>query len=203
MLVLQAVLVALLLSAVVTALLDVARGQRPVPQGVSLSILALLLGACVLPALSRSPMVWWQMLPSVSVASGVLAAWWWQHRLGLTGAIPRPQWLFCCGILVLLALVLYVADRVFWTVDIYGAGYGDFRFSGAILIVGLAAWVLKMYWGCILLALAQGAVGVGVMSSSNAWDYLVDPWVLLLAVLAVVVILAGGGKAPPPADMEV
>ena len=59
---------------------------------------------------------------------------------------------------------------------LYGTGFGDFRLSTALLLAGMAAWVLRAWSLCLLLAAGQLAFGFRLLPADNLWDYLVDPF---------------------------
>lgn len=65
---------------------------------------------------------------------------------------------------------------------LYGTGFGDFRLSTLLLLAGLAAWVLRAWSLCVLLAAGQLAFGFELLPAGNLWDYLLDPFLWVWAL---------------------
>jgi hypothetical protein len=115
---------------------------------------------------------------SLSVTSSVLALAALAQRFAGFGWPPRRELRGLC--VVVLAVVVW-----FWpmslgatAMDPYAWGYGDFRFSSALLVLGLAAWMLRAWFCCLLLVLAQFAYAGNLLPSDNLWDYLLDVWLV-------------------------
>jgi hypothetical protein len=68
--------------------------------------------------------------------------------------------------------------------DPYRPGYGDLWFMVALL--GLAVWSTLRYSTLLALciALAVAAWSIGWCESPNLWDYLLDPWLAIYALVA-------------------
>ena len=60
-------------------------------------------------------------------------------------------------------------------------GFGDFRFSTALMLLGLYVWISRYYVLCAWLAISQMAWYLQLLPSDNLWDYLIDPWIALFA----------------------
>jgi hypothetical protein len=83
---------------------------------------------------------------------------------------------------VLIAGVLFYPLALGLTMfDPYRLGYGDLWFMLALL--GLAAWSSLRYSTlfALCLALAVAAWSIGWYESTNLWDYLFDPWLVVYA----------------------
>lgn len=116
---------------------------------------------------------------SVTTALVALAALAW--RLGGVTLIAEAQMRGLCVVVALVAVWFYPMSLGASPLDPYALGYGDFRFSSALLMLGLLAWLLRAWAACVILALGQLAYAAGLMPSDNLWDYLVDPWLALFA----------------------
>lgn len=86
-----------------------------------------------------------------------------------------------CALVLLTALVFYPSSLGAISFDAYALGFGDFRFSTALLLLGLFAWIVRAYAGCAVLIVAQFGYAVGALPSDNLWDYLLDPWLVFWA----------------------
>lgn len=120
-------------------------------------------------------------LSSFSVASGLLAVLAIKHRITGIYWLPQNQLRGACVLLVVLALWFYPASMGSTYLDPYALGYGDFTLSTILLLVGLAAWVMRAYASCLILVAAQLAFRFDLLASDNLWDYLLDPWLVCWA----------------------
>lgn len=116
---------------------------------------------------------------SVTTALVALAAL--TRRLGGPTLIPEAQMRGLCLVVVAVAVWFYPMSLGATVLDPYAPGYGDFRFSSALLLLGLLAWLLRAWSACVILALGQLAYGAQLMPSNNLWDYLLDPWLTFFA----------------------
>jgi hypothetical protein len=84
--------------------------------------------------------------------------------------------------LAIMALLLYPMALGLTPVDPYSLGYSSAYFATALLAATLTAWHAGLYWlvACVVLAIA-GYV-VGILESTNLWDYLIDPLVAVYAL---------------------
>ncbi len=86
-----------------------------------------------------------------------------------------------CALVLVTALVFYPSSLGAISFDAYALGFGDFRFSTALLLLGMAAWIVRAYAGCVVLIVAQCGYAIGALPSDNLWDYLLDPWLVFWA----------------------
>lgn len=114
---------------------------------------------------------------------------------GLPNLLPGEQQRMLSVTVLLVAVWFYPLSLGAAAPDPYALGFGDFRFSTALLLLGLAAWVSRAYALCLMLVLAQAAFHFRVLHSDNLWDYLLDP---ALVVYALVVLL----RRPQPSAGE-
>jgi hypothetical protein len=80
-------------------------------------------------------------------------------------------------------IFLYPAALGLTYFDPYALGFASPWFAGALLALALAAWYLRLEWLMALLLLAVVARLGNALESRNLWDYLVDPWLVLYALL--------------------
>jgi hypothetical protein len=90
-------------------------------------------------------------------------------------------------LVALVALPLYPLSLGLTAFDPYRLGFGDPLFVAALLLLGLAAWILKHHLMASCISLAILAWTTGWYESGNLWDYLLDPWVAIygLSVFAL------------------
>lgn len=111
-----------------------------------------------------------------SITAGLLALLATVHRLRSKAVLTVSEWRAACVLMAVLALLYYPMSLGATYFDPYALGYGDYRLSTALLIVGLFAWVCRAYVSCFILIIGQLAYWGGVLGSDNLWDYLIDPF---------------------------
>lgn len=112
-----------------------------------------------------------------SCSSGLLALAMGVALLG-GPALPMRQWRIVFGVVVLTALWFYPMSLGITPWDPYGAGFGSRWLVAGLLLAGLVAWWLDAWLLVVLLVAGQVAWRLGLLSSDNLWDYLLDPWLL-------------------------
>lgn len=177
---------ALVLVAVLAAVLP-AKLPLALRRGSLLVLLALLLAPW-----PHSPARWlWSFSGPLSLTSGLLALGVLVQAFGGQHWLPASEKRKLYLLLALFAPLFYVFALGFSAFDPYAAGYGDFRFSTALLLLGLWFWVGKDYALCLWLVSVQLAWRMDLLPSDNLWDYLFDPW---LAGYALVQTLIAGRR---------
>ncbi len=158
-------------------------------------LLVLLVGALPLPSgiplagylrgltddLAITTMVW--LLVAALIKAGLLATP--QRSLSI------QLWLMFAA----LGLLLYPAAMGVGMLDPYRWGY-----SPRLLIVAIGLLALFMLWlgngvAAAMLALATAAFVMDLKPSGNYWDYLIDPFVVIYALLAVTTHLLASAYA--------
>ena len=69
--------------------------------------------------------------------------------------------------------------------DAYRPGWGSPGMLATLLLVSLLCWLKGLRLLPELVALALLAWTAGIMESGNLWDYLIDPWLVMWALLFV------------------
>ena len=85
--------------------------------------------------------------------------------------------------LAVAAVVLYPTALGWGDWDAYRPGWGSFGMLGILLVLSLACWIAGLRLLPALVGLALLAWVAGWMESSNLWDYLMDPWLAILAMI--------------------
>ena len=85
--------------------------------------------------------------------------------------------------LAVAAVVLYPTALGWGDWDAYRPGWGSFGLLGILLLLSLACWIAGLRLLPALVGLALLGWGAGWMESGNLWDYLMDPWLAVLAMI--------------------
>lgn len=97
--------------------------------------------------------------------------------------MPDNQVAILAATAVLAGVLLYPAALGLTYFDPYALGYASPVFAGALLLLALAAWYLRLEWLVALLVIAVLARLANALESRNLWDYLIDPWLVLYCLL--------------------
>ncbi|SDR84642.1 hypothetical protein SAMN05216421_0437 [Halopseudomonas xinjiangensis] len=107
------------------------------------------------------------------------------HRLGWLSTPSSADRLQCYVFFIAAGLILYPAALGVGMTDPYRWGYDPLML---IVVVGALA-LLMVWWGnrqlAAVLAIASLAYALRLKSSTNFWDYIVDPLVVLFAIGAL------------------
>lgn len=85
-------------------------------------------------------------------------------------------------LIVVAAIFLYPAGLGAGQWDPYRLGYG-FGLPLFCALVVLAALFMKQYFAAFAVSVALLAFGLRVLESENLWDYLLDPWLAMFAIV--------------------
>jgi hypothetical protein len=80
------------------------------------------------------------------------------------------------------ALFLYPLALGWGDWDAYRLGWGSAAFWAGLLVVCVACWAAGSRLLPLLIGLALVSWTVGLMESTNLWDYLFDPWLAFAAI---------------------
>lgn len=114
-----------------------------------------------------------------SVTSALLALAAILHRVRGKVLLPESSLRTACWLVAGLSLLFYPLSLGVSLLDPYALGYGDFRFSTALLLIGMLAWVLRAWAICAVLVCAQLAYAADLLRSDNVWNYLLDPFLVM------------------------
>lgn len=121
-------------------------------------------------------------LGEFSITTGLLAAEALHHRLRGARWLSDRELEAGCTLVAVLALAFYPMSLGFGALDPYALGYGSFAFSSVLLLLGMLAWVTRVWAPCVVLVLAQFAFHFELLASANLWDYLIDPALTVWAI---------------------
>ena len=113
-----------------------------------------------------------------------------QRLFGLA-PVGRSEKMAFNGVVVAAAMFLYPLALGWGDWDAYRLGWGSLGMLGALLVLVLLFWAKGLRLLPLQVGLALLAWSAGLMESTNLWDYLLDPW---LAIAALVQCLKAGAQ---------
>lgn len=171
-----------MISTILTALVLTAIAGRLVyalPRKARVLVMALLFVVSALP-FPWGAAGWVQSFTSeFSVTSALLALAAILHRVRGNMLLPESSLRAACWLVAGLSLAFYPLSLGVSLLDPYALGYGDFRFSTALLLIGMLAWVMRAWAVCVVLVCAQLAYAADLLRSDNLWNYLLDPFLVM------------------------
>lgn len=117
-----------------------------------------------------------------SVSTLVVLAYAFAGRAGGFSPLTASQRAGALLLVLLAAALLYPLALGAAPYDSYRWGYGEPCFLGLLLVLALAATVLRLPLVALSISLAVLAWTLGWQESGNLWDYLIDPLLALYAV---------------------
>lgn len=87
--------------------------------------------------------------------------------------------------LACIAVIFYPLALGFTMFDPYAWGFGSWTFLLTVLLFALISWWMNLHIVVLAIALALGAWSFQWHESSNLWDYLIDPFLCLWALLSL------------------
>ncbi len=105
------------------------------------------------------------------------------QRLFTMPAEARRERMALSGAVVLAAALLYPVALGWGDWDAYRLGWGSFGMLGVLLALSLVFWAKGLRLLPALVGLGLLAWTLGLMESSNLWDYLMDPWLAIAAMI--------------------
>jgi hypothetical protein len=118
--------------------------------------------------------------PSITLV--VLACLALFQRLFGLFAIDRRERMALLSVVAAASLFLYPLALGWGDWDPYRLGWGSPVLWGSLLLVSLFFMLMGLGLLPLVVALALLAWTAGILESSNLWDYLMDPWLALVAI---------------------
>lgn len=103
--------------------------------------------------------------------------------------LPPMAWRETMGVnafVAVAAVFLYPLALGWGDWDAYRLGWGSFGLWISLLAISGGAWFSGLRVLPVLIGLALLGWAAGLMESSNLWDYLVDPWLAIAALVQCV-----------------
>ncbi|MBH2020207.1 MAG: hypothetical protein I8H91_11825 [Burkholderiales bacterium] len=105
------------------------------------------------------------------------------QRLFGIPAVVRRERMALNGVVAVAAAFLYPLALGWGNWDAYRLGWGSFGMLGALLALSLLFWIKGLRLLPVLVGLGLLAWVAGLMESTNLWDYLMDPWLAIAAMI--------------------
>lgn len=117
----------------------------------------------------------------LSVTLFIVAVWSIHRHFRSTGRPAERELLGLYAAVLLASVVLYPTALGLGDWDAYRTGWGDAGLLAALMLVaGIGLWAGLWFFPAVI-ALALLAWTAGLFESTNLWDYLMDPWLTVLA----------------------
>jgi hypothetical protein len=120
----------------------------------------------------------------LSISTLLLLALALARSLSAKALVEDVDRLLMLRVIAIAAIAFYPFALGFSTFDPYRLGYGNLWFMAFLL--GFAIWSVLRYsqFLALCIALAVAAWSAGWYESPNLWDYLLDPWLAIYAIVA-------------------
>ena len=140
----------------------------------------------------------------LSITLVVLACLGLGRRLLGLRAIGQRERNALFAVIAVAAMFLYPLALGWGDWDAYRLGWGALGMWAALLILSLVCWLRGLRLLPVLVAMALLAWTAGLLESSNLWDYLMDPWLSVAALVycakaAILKLLKLSGRGRPGA----
>jgi len=88
--------------------------------------------------------------------------------------------------IAITAFAFYPFALGFGMFDPYRLGFGNVWFIALLLLIAVVAWLKQFTLIALSISLAVLAWSFGWYESNNLWDYLLDPWVSIYALVVLI-----------------
>lgn len=154
------------------------RRLSPLPRGVALVV-------CLMVGLARVGDLRLIAYPAgilgdLSVTTQLLLLAFVSKRVAGIESLPAGDRSFLLGAAASVGLILYIFSSGLTAIDVYALGFGSPWLMGALAAAILTCGRYRPGAGAVLL-LGVVAFDFGLLASSNIWDYLLDPLLVLFA----------------------
>lgn len=170
---------------VLAVLLTLIVGQRIKAARIRLGVLAgLMLLGLLVPVYGLSVSQWLHSvvgdlsITSLIILINILS----QRLLNFSLLKPSSRRYLLLGI-ALVGVAFYPLALGVSAYDPYQLGYAPLTLTALLVLLSLAAWLLSMRDLAFVLLLPLVAFNLHLLESSNLWDYLLDPVVLIYALV--------------------
>ena len=117
------------------------------------------------------------MLLSASLSETLL-----QRRL-----IDTRERLLICLAIIAAGIILYPSAYGMLSFSTYQFGFGSLSFAIALMLLAILFTVFRKHLALSLIILSVLAFDLNLFSTGNLWDYLIDPLVVIYAVVTVTI----------------
>lgn len=113
----------------------------------------------------------------LSVISTMLIVFTWSSRSSCRLSSSTPI------VIALLSIFFYPFALGFTMFDPYAWGYSSIIFVSAVMAIALVLFFAKQSWEALMVSLAVIAWSIHWHESTNLWDYLLDPFLAVWAII--------------------
>jgi len=176
-----------------------ASGVKRVGLWKRLPVIALIAGALLITVKDITPFLYLRgVFGDFSITHTLLALAALFNLATANDSVARPliavtvkQKLFLCLLLLPTAALFYPSALGAMDFDAYRLGYNSQGFLAALAAITLLSWLLRQYLAAFVIAASVLAWSQHLLESTNLWDYLFDPllvlyctaWCLVMATL--------------------
>ena len=97
-------------------------------------------------------------------------------------ALAQREYMALSALVAAATLLLYPLALGWGDWDAYRPGWGSPGMWAALMAISLLCWLQGLRLVPLLIGLALTGWSLGLMESANLWDYLLDPWLALIAI---------------------
>ena len=149
----------------------------------------------LIPVAGSNPWLWLSGATSeLSIVTMVLLAAFSLRQLTGLSVLETQARCHLYFLILVTGLLLYPATLGLSLFDPYTLGFG-FSLPLILLILAIIYWIRKQQQLAVVLLVVVSARELGLFSSSNTWDYLMDPLLWLFSPVLLIVMLVCRMKA--------
>jgi len=167
--------------------------KRPLRWGV---VTGLLILSVSIPVAGSNPWLWINgAVGELSILTVVLLTLFILRKLADMHLVECRTRVHLYFLVLLMGFLLYPATLGLSQFDPYALGYGV-QLSLLVLSLATLYWVFQQRQVAVLLIIVVAASEIGLLTSLNSWDYLIDPllWLFTPAIL-IIMYFNGRGQA--------
>ena len=97
--------------------------------------------------------------------------------------IDTRERLLLCLVIAVAAIVLYPSAYGILSFSTYALGFGSLPFISALLLLAIIFTAFQKHMAALIIFLSALAFDLNLLSTGNLWDYLIDPLVVIYAVV--------------------
>ncbi len=155
-----------------------------------LAMACLVLLSVILPVAGTKPWLWINgAVGELSVVTMILLTGFILRNLtgfSLTGSYTRVHIYL---VIFIAGLLLFPATLGLTQFDPYSLGY-SFELSLLLLALSIFYWLFQQRHLAVILLIVVAADEIGILSSNNSWDYLIDPLLWIISPVMLVIMYA-------------
>lgn len=160
-----------------------------------LAVACLILLSVIFPVAGSKPWLWINgAVGELSVVTMILLTGFILRGLtgfSLTGSYTRVHIYL---VIFIAGLLLFPATLGLTQFDPYSLGY-SFELSLLLLALSILYWMFQQRGLAVILLIVVAADEIGILTSYNSWDYLIDPLVWIISPVMLLTIYADGRRS--------